>query len=227
MKYCILAGGKGSRLFELTQNTPKPLIQLAGAPILFHVAHRYVLAHDERKIQLLYGFNPEKFELILEKAISDSVFLSMAFKDYFSGFEFSLMKTSPQADTFDRIKAVSIVGDEDIMVTYGDTLTNINVKEVKGFWAKNRTRFDAITCVTRPPKRFSTVVFDKSTHSVKNFSEKEGYEDCYVGCGFIVLKSFLLNEFKALHSLESEVLPILALANRLGAFHSTRSHMIL
>ena len=107
--------------------------------------------------------------------------------------------------------------ESNLLVTYGDTLTDVDVGSVVDTYEKV-DQVCAITTVTRPNKRFSTVLWDKSTGVVNSFSEKEGREDFYLGCGFILLPSAKDFEYpSAGTSLEKEILPLMATRRRLRA----------
>lgn len=216
MIFCILAGGKGERLSDLTEITPKPLIELLGTPILFHVAYRYRSITNGSKINILYGDQPKRFE---EKFNASLIKKSNIPKlnEFLSETEFNLIQTEANADTFSRIKP-AFNNSADVMVTYGDTLTNIDIAEVLNFWATHREHYDALTCITRPDKRFSHVIFDPITQQVTNFSEKDGKENYHVGCGFIILKHNLLETYKHSNSLEQEVMSDLAKKGKLVAY---------
>jgi glucose-1-phosphate cytidylyltransferase len=216
MIFAILAGGKGERLSDLTQVTPKPLIELLGTPILFHVAYRFWPVLNQSSVNILYGDQPKRFQAKFHDALSQKNQIPLL-EDFIKKSEFNLIKTEEDADTFSRIKPLFRHND-DIMVTYGDTLTDINVSDILSFWSRNRQNYDALTCITRPSKRFSQVTFDEKTHQVINFSEKDGKELYHVGCGFIILKSSIYETYKESTSLEQQVLSDLAKKDKLIAY---------
>lgn len=207
MKFALLAGGKGTRLSEITRITNKPLIPIGDIPILFHVAVRYLLC-GAKTIDILIGHESERFKSEFQKALeilrkTKSVHPNL--KALCREIQFNLVETNPHADTFERI--IPILGDEPVMVTYGDTLTNVQVDRVIASWLKYDPDH-ALTCVTRPRNRFSSISWDKTTSKAKTFNEKQGLEQAYVGCGFIILPSLTYADFSgSMTSLEIQVLP--------------------
>jgi glucose-1-phosphate cytidylyltransferase len=129
---------------------------------------------------------------------------------------FDLVRTSAEADTLERILPLGF--DDDVMVTYGDTLTDVDVSAVLEKWREIKGGVDAMTCVVRPKQRFSVLDIDQATGMVKSFGEKVGYESYYKGCGYIVLKKEVLESLGTFKSLERDLLPKLATENRLISF---------
>jgi glucose-1-phosphate cytidylyltransferase len=213
MKFAILSGGAGTRLSELTGVVNKPLIKLGESPILFHVAYRFIKIPECSHISVLYGFNAERF-------VHDfNSFFDSEGGTHFLGHVpvrksmFELFRTDADSDTLERMFPLG--SDDDVLVTYGDTLTDVDVGAVLNKWESVRGFVDALTCVVRPKQRFSVLDIDDSTGMVKSFGEKMGYESYYKGCGFIVLKRGILENHSRFKSLERELLPKLANEGRL------------
>lgn len=207
MRFAILVGGRGTRLSELTKTVNKPLLEVGGIPLVMHVAVRFFLA-GARKISLLVGHESNRFLVRFEETRSELLRAQTApaaILTMLETVEFVFFDAGPSADTFERVRG--LFGPDPVMVTYGDTLTDINVREVIDFWIAN-DKNAALTCVVRPPKRFSSVIWDKQSKKALCFEEKKGLEASYVGCGFIILPSQnsipISQDFK---SLETDVLP--------------------
>jgi len=177
MKVVILCGGLGTRLKEETEFKPKPMVEIAGRPILWHIMKTY--SH--------YGFN--KFVLCLGYR-GDSI------KDYFcnyesrnndftlklgtneitvhnqhteSGWEITFADTGLNSMTGARVKKIMKYIDEDLfMLTYGDGVSNIDIKKLLEFH-KSQGKIATITGVL-PPSRFGEILENKGI--VKNFNEK-------------------------------------------------------
>lgn len=215
MKFAILAGGKGTRLSELTKTINKPLIPIGDIPLVLHVAVRFFLA-GARTIEVLIGHEANRFrqdfEMTLESLRKINL-LHPTIKSMLDQTEFNLIETDGNADTFQRI--VPLLDGEPLMVTYGDTLTNVDVDQVILVWQKHDST-NALTCVTRPKQRFSSIKWDRNSSKAISFHEKKGYEPYFVGCGFIILPSIKCTDpLRNLASLEKDVLPEFVRKNQL------------
>jgi glucose-1-phosphate cytidylyltransferase len=210
MKFAILAGGQGTRLSELTRTVNKPLLEVGQIPLILHVAVRFFFA-GATTVSLLVGYESDRFltrfgEIrikLLKSAKTPPVILRML-----ESVQFEFLDAGAAADTYERI--LGIFNSGPVMVTYGDTLMDINVSEVIDFW-NARDNKCALTCVVRPPKRFSSVKWDKKSNKALSFEEKQGVEKNYVGCGYVILPPEVSGSIaENATSLEIDVLPRLA-----------------
>lgn len=211
----ILCGGQGSRLEELTRYVNKPLIEIGNAPILLHVAFRFWIAGAKR-IYLAAGWRLEKFRddfMRLQNALVDDPI----FGPMISEVEFFVIDTGEQSDTFTRVKRINeITHGSHLLVTYGDTITDVDCLALLESY--NRVKCSREYCMlsaVQPEKRFSNIVFDPETKQTLSFSEKEGREGDWVGCGFILFPRDVVFKLKKLENMEREVLPLLAAEGRL------------
>lgn len=225
MKLVILAGGLGSRLSEETENKPKPMIEIGGKPILWHIM----------KIYSFYGIN----EFIVCCGYKGFV-IKEYFKNYFlhysnvtisladNSIKFEHKKTEPwkivlvdtgeKTMTGGRLKQISkYVKDEDFFcMTYGDGVANIDIKKLIAFHKKHKGL--ASLTATRPQARFGALKFGKN-NSVKNFREKPEGDGSWVNGGFFVLHPSTLNRIKDNKTIwEHDPLTSLAKENQLYAF---------
>ena len=221
MKFAILAGGQGTRLSELTQTVNKPLLEIGQIPLVLHVAVRFFLA-GASTISLLVGYESDRFLTrfeaarmkLLKSRKTPPVMLRML-----ESVQFEFLDAGATADTYQRISG--FFKSDPVMVTYGDTLTDIDVTALIEFWAAKGNTC-ALTCVVRPPKRFSTVKWDKSSSKALSFQEKKGLEPDYVGCGYVILPpEASLSIPKNATSLEIDVLPRLAQDDQLLVYEHT------
>ena len=141
MKVVILAGGLGTRLSEYTKTMPKPMINIAGKPILFHIMKQYA-KHGYKDFYIALGY---KGKII---------------KDYFKKKKFkwniNLINTGLKTMTGGRLKRLKkILGKETFFMTYGDGLSDVNIKNLLKFHKKNK-RLVTLTAV-RPPARFGAI----------------------------------------------------------------------
>lgn len=192
MKTVILAGGYGTRLAEITSNIPKPMVEIGGKPILWHIMNIYSA----------YGFNEfvcalgYKGEVIKEYflnfyAINNnlSLELSSGKTHIHSGnlpdWHLHLIDTGLNTQTGGRIKAVQdLIGNETFFLTYGDGVANIDIGELLAFH-RSHNKLATITAV-RPPARFGALVFEEN--QVKEFSEKNQAQEGWINGGFFVLE---------------------------------------
>ena len=214
----ILCGGKGTRLSEYSNSINKPLIKIGEVPIVLHVAFRFWLA-GFREINILGGWQYKKFENGLKEAIEDAK-TNKYFGEMASQTIFRIHDTGQKADTFERINKISsILATDKFLITYGDTITDLDCQQLIKSYQKDSKNFNAaMVSVVRPNKRFSTVSFDASTNKVKIFEEKVGKEKEWVGCGFMLIPKHFIERHKTCKSLEKEFLPKLVVEQKLFAY---------
>jgi glucose-1-phosphate cytidylyltransferase len=223
MKVVILAGGFGTRLAEETEVIPKPMVEIGGHPILWHIMKHY--AH--------YGFN----EFFIALGYKGEV-IKRYFRDYYdlsSSMTINLSQGSIQVHdkqnedwiihlidtglntmTGGRIKHLEPwLNKETFMVTYGDGVCNTNLHDLLAFH-KSCGRIATVTAV-RPPARFGGLVFEGDL--VSKFTEKPQIGEGWINGGFLVFEPALFNYLeKDSDSLEAEALERLAEERQLAAF---------
>ena len=183
MKVIILAGGLGTRMEALTSNKPKPMIEIGNYPILWHIMKIYSFyGFNKFYIALGYkGFFIKKFFLDYNEQFSD---LTIDFKnnkilkhnETKESWEINLIDTGEQTPTGGRIKKImEFIGDERVMVTYGDGLCNLNIKQLLEFH-NNHKKLATITAV-RPSARFGELELegDKITSFKEKPQSKKGW----------------------------------------------------
>ncbi|HCJ66769.1 MAG TPA: glucose-1-phosphate cytidylyltransferase [Elusimicrobia bacterium] len=201
MKVVILAGGRGSRISEETRTVPKPLVELGGKPVLWHIM----------KIYSYYGFN--EFIICLG-------YLGYIIKEYFSHYflhmsditidlsknktqihtttseqwKITLVDTGINTMTGGRLKRIEkYVGNETFMMTYGDGVGNININNLLDFHKKNKTL--ATLTAFQTADRFGLVNINPDSR-VDSFLEKPKGEGSWISVGFFVLEPAVLNYIK-------------------------------
>ena len=194
MKVLLLAGGFGTRLSEETDVTPKPMIEIGGKPILWHIMKTYSK----------YGFN--EFVILLG-------YKGYIIKEYFANYflhqsdvsinmangnieilnnssepwKVTLLDTGMNSMTGGRVKrAQDIIGDNPFMLTYGDGVSDINIKELVEFH-KSHKKSMTMTSV-QPQGRFGALNIE-SNNKVTQFLEKPKGDGGWINAGFFVCES--------------------------------------
>tara|TARA_B100000886_G_scaffold127976_1_gene86308 strand:+ start:1448 stop:2128 length:681 start_codon:yes stop_codon:yes gene_type:complete len=201
MKVVILAGGFGTRLSEYTKSIPKPMVKINGKPILLHIMNHY----------LKYGFN--NFYIALGYKGN---FIKEYFKKKKFNFKVNLIDTGLKTMTGGRLKRLKKkLGSDTFLLTYGDGISNINLKKLIKFHKKNK-KLITLTAV-RPPARFGAIkILGKK---VITFKEKSKLDEGWINGGFFVVEPKFLNFIKGDATyLEREPLERASKNNQLLAF---------
>jgi glucose-1-phosphate cytidylyltransferase len=201
MKVVIFAGGKGTRISEESHLKPKPMIEVGGKPILWHIMKMYeAFGHREFIICLGYkGYYIKEYfmnyfihnaDVTVDLANNEiEVHQSKA-----ESFKVTLVDTGVETMTAGRLKRVQqYVGDEEFMLTYGDGVSDVDMKSQLEFH-KNHGKICTMTIV-QPGSRFGTIVLGEGD-VVEQFAEKPKEDGTWINGGFFILKPEV---FKYLH----------------------------
>ena len=201
MKVVLLAGGFGTRLSEYTRTIPKPMIDIDGKPILFHIMKFYA-KHGFKNFYIALGYKGE----IIKK------FFNRKFFDW----NINLIETGKNTMTGGRLKRLKkYIGKETFMMTYGDGLSNVNLKKLLKFHKKNK-KLVTLTAV-RPAARFGALKL-KGRH-VSYFKEKSRLDEGWINGGFFVMEPEFLKFIKSDNTyLEREPLEQVTKKKQLAAF---------
>ncbi|MBX7169146.1 MAG: glucose-1-phosphate cytidylyltransferase [Pirellulales bacterium] len=223
MQTIILAGGRGTRLAEETATRPKPMVEIGGKPILWHLLHIYA-AHGFRDFLVACGYQGE---VIKEYFHNAHVHHHDFFVDLKSGavetidagkldWRVGVFDTGIETMTGGRIQRLRRwVGNETFMATYGDGLSNVNIRELVAFH-RSHGRVATVTAV-RPPARFGALVL--SGQQVREFAEKPQAGEGWINGGFFVFEPELFDYLDGDGCiLEREPLEQLAARGQLMAF---------
>ena len=202
LKAVILAGGYGTRISEESHLKPKPMIEIGGKPILWHIM----------KIYSHYGIN----EFVICCGYKGDMI-----KEYFSKFDFplwnvQLVDTGLNTMTGGRIKRIQNHIDDTFCVTYGDGVSDVNINDLILFH-KEKKSLATLTAI-HPPERFG--VLELSGNHVVEFHEKHQGESSWINGGFFVFEKEIFDYIKNGDStiLESVPLETLAKEKKLTAF---------
>jgi glucose-1-phosphate cytidylyltransferase len=223
MKLVILAGGRGTRISEETMVKPKPLVEIGGFPIIWHIM----------KIYSFYGF---------KEFIICCGYKGYMIKEYFSNYglhtsdatidlknkkikvhkkttedwKITLIDTGDNTMTGGRILKIKNYVEDTFCLTYGDGLSNVNVKKLIKYHY-DKKKFATVT-VVKPSARFGTVKLDKNNFVI-DFLEKSQGETSWVNGGFFVLNKKIFKYLKDDKTIwEEKPLELLSKHNQLSAF---------
>ncbi|ARU32306.1 glucose-1-phosphate cytidylyltransferase [Sulfuriferula sp. AH1] len=223
MKAVILAGGFGTRISEETSIRPKPMIEIGGKPILWHIMKMYS-AHGVNEFIICLGY---KGYLIKEYFAnyflhtSDVTFDMQHNKmevhqNSAEPWKVTLVDTGDESMTGGRLKRVRhFLGDDDFCFTYGDGVGDVNISESIAFH-KAKNVMATLTAV-QPPGRFGALNLEQ--HKVRGFQEKPQGDGGWINGGFFVLSPKVIDEIKDDFTIwEREPMEQLAAAGQLSAY---------
>jgi len=206
LKAVILAGGYGTRISEESHLKPKPMIEIGGMPLLWHIM----------KIYSHYGIN----EFVICCGYKGDMI-----KEYFSKFDFplwnvQLVDTGLNTMTGGRIKRIQNHIDDTFCVTYGDGVSDVNINDLILFH-KEKKSLATLTAI-HPPERFG--VLELSGNNVVEFHEKHQGESSWINGGFFVFEKEIFDYIKNGDSTTLERTPFETLAKekKLTAFKHER-----
>ena len=197
MKAVILAGGLGTRISEESSIKPKPMIEVGGKPILWHIMKIYS-SNGINDFVICCGY---KGYLIKEYFSNYFMHMSDITVDLNSNevevhhkraepWKITLVDTGETTQTGGRLKKVKDYLDDDFCMTYGDGLSSIDIKALVNFH-KNHENLATITAV-QPPGRFGSLVINKN-NKVESFIEKPQGDGGWINGGFFVLKPSVID----------------------------------
>jgi glucose-1-phosphate cytidylyltransferase len=193
MKVAILAGGLGTRLSEETTVRPKPMVEVGGKPILWHIM----------KIYSSYGFNDFIICLGYKGYIIKEYFANyfmhnsditidikknqtIIHQNYAEPWRISLIDTGENTLTGGRLKRIQhYISDETFMATYGDGVADVNIGELLSFH-RSHERIATLTAI-RPPGRFGALKIENQSN-VTSFLEKPMGDGGYINGGFFIFE---------------------------------------
>ena len=226
MKAVILAGGLGTRLSEETALRPKPMVEIGGQPILWHIMKLFA-AHGVRDFVICLGYRGymiKEFFLNYRLHLSDVTIKtgSGAVEFHRSGAEdwsVSLIETGSETMTGGRLKRVQdYLGLDPFFMTYGDGLSDIDLTALYTFH-RTHGRLATLTAVA-PPGRFGALEMDGQ--AVRNFREKPAGDGAVINGGFFVLDPRVFAHVAGDSTVwENEPLERLARDGELHAYHHT------
>lgn len=223
MKTIILAGGYGTRIMEETVSRPKPMIEIGGRPLLWHIMKIYAACGFSEFI-LALGYKADFVKRYFLDYASISGNLTVQICDGKSHiiqreqdeWTIHLEDTGLDTMTGGRIKKMSNwVNGQTFMITYGDGVSDVNINDLVKFH-KEKGKLMTITAV-RPPARYGGVFMQDGL--VTKFTEKPQTGEGWINGGFMVCEPEVMNMIKGQESsLEVELLEELSKQGQLAAF---------
>lgn len=204
MKVVILAGGYGTRLSEETEILPKPMIEIGGRPLLWHLMKAFS-QHGFNEFVVALGYKGEvikRYFMHYADTVSDlSIDLNSGKAErrgkIAENWKIELVDTGQDTMTGGRLKRLREHLDDTFIFTYGDGLSTVDVPKLVKFH-KAHGKLATVTAV-RPPSKFGMLQLDGTT--VKKFAEKPADAAAYINGGFFVL------EPAAIDRVESDGMP--------------------
>ena len=201
MKVILLAGGFGTRLSEYTKTIPKPMINICGKPMLFYIMKLYA-KYGYKDFYVALGYRGKIIKKFFNKKFFD--------------WNINFIETGKNTMTGGRLKRLKkYIGKETFMMTYGDGLSNLNLKKLLRFHKKNK-KLVTLTAV-RPPARFGALKL--RGQRVSYFKEKSKLDEGWINGGFFVMEPEFLKFIKNDNTyLEREPLEKVTKKRQLAAF---------
>ena len=198
MKVVILAGGLGTRLMEETESRPKPMVEIGGKPILWHIMKIYehygysefiiclgYKAHMIKEYFLNYYLYSSDVTIELDKNKIDVHYSET------ESFKVTLVDTGISTNTAGRLKKIEkYVAGETFMLTYGDGVANVNLTALLDYHIKHQ-KLVTLTSV-QAPGRFGSIEINEEGN-VDNFVEKPQGDGMWINGGFFVLEPGIFN----------------------------------
>ena len=201
VKLVILAGGKGTRMDEATNLKPKPLIEIGGKPILWHIMKIYS-THNINDFVICLGYKGELMKEYFEKLNSTL-------------WNVQLVDTGEHTMTGGRIKKIQKYINDPFWLTYGDGLSDVDINRLISFHKEKKTT--ATLTAVHPPERFG--VLSLSEDYVTEFQEKHAGESSWINGGFFVFEPEIFDYLQDDATiLERKPLETLAKEQKLTAF---------
>jgi len=197
MKVIILAGGFGTRLTEETENRPKPMVEIGGRPILWHIMKHYAhFGFTEFAVALGYKGDFIKRYFLDYARLNSNLTVQIRSGDVMRSQSCSedwtvhLFDTGLNTITGGRMKRLApLVGPETFMMTYGDGVSSVDLTRLLAFH-RSHGKLATVTAV-RPPARFGGLEFDGER--VVRFSEKPQIGEGWINGGYFVVEPSVLD----------------------------------
>jgi glucose-1-phosphate cytidylyltransferase len=191
MKVVILAGGFGTRLSEETSSIPKPMVKIGDKPIIWHIMKHYssygfddfvILGGYKSYVIKEYFANYYLHQSDVEFDMKNNSMTTLESKT--ENWKVTILDTGLHTMTGGRIKRAAKYLNEPFFLTYGDGVSDVNIKELLDFHNNHSQKF-TMTCV-QPEGRFGAVDINTETNVINSFMEKPKGDGAWINGGFFV-----------------------------------------
>lgn len=223
MKAVILAGGLGTRLAEETDTVPKPMVEVGGHPLVWHIMKHYE-QHGVSEFVVALGYKGEAIKRFFFDYLTLGGDMSLSFRDgsikprdtQHEGWRVDLIETGRETNTGGRVGRLRhLLGGQPFLLTYGDGVADVDIGKLLAFH-EDSGKLATITAV-RPPSRFGELSFGEGDQV--SFTEKPQMHDGWINGGFMVLEPEVLDLIDGDDSsLEKHVLERLSAEGQLVAY---------
>ena len=215
MKAVILAGGLGTRITEESSSKPKPLIEIGGMPIIWHIMKLYSF-YGINDFIICCGYKGYLIKEYFSNYYLHSSDVTINLKDnsinilnkFSEPWSISLINTGDTSQTGGRLLRIKDYIKDTFCMTYGDGVSNVNIHNLLDFHKKNN-KLSTITAV-QPPGRFGALELEDNL--VKSFSEKPHGDGGWINGGFFVLEPEVFNYIENDNTIWEQK-PLISLAN--------------
>lgn len=224
MKIVILAGGKGTRISEESQYKPKPLIEIGGMPIIWHIMKHYSY-YGYNDFIICAGYKQESIKEWFSNYYINRNNVTFDFsnnrievnKNKAEPWKVTIMDTGLDTMTGGRIKRIKeYVGNESFMMTYGDAVCDVDINKLVNFHKKHK-KIATLTAVKIEQQKGILDIADNK--SVKSFREKKNNDGAIINAGYMVLEPSIFNYIKSDKTVfEKDCLEKLAKENQLMSY---------
>jgi len=225
MKTVILAGGYGTRISEESTIRPKPMVEIGGKPILWHIMKIYS-AYGLNDFVICLGYKGHvikeyfsNYFLYMSDVTYDLKNNSMQVHDNdVEPWKVTLIDTGEKTMTGGRIKRIKdYVGKETFCLTYGDGVSDINIRELIEFH-RNQNTLATLTAV-QPPGRFGVIKINEEESKISSFKEKPDGDGAWINAGFFVMEPGVVDYISGDHTVwEHEPMQNLARDGAISAY---------
>jgi glucose-1-phosphate cytidylyltransferase len=224
MKAVLLAGGLGTRMREETEFRPKPMVEIGGRPVLWHIM-KILASQGISEFIICTGYKSEFIKNYFYNYASSNLDFTVTLGDHSTiqyhgshdefNWKVTVVDTGLHTMTGGRIKKIKdFVGDEAFFCTYGDGIANVDIKKLQEFHSSHN-RFATMT-TTQATSRFGVVDVEKDGE-VTAFREKPKLED-WINIGYFIFEPTIFEYLTENSVLEEEPLHQLADEQQIAAF---------
>ncbi len=199
MKVVILCGGLGTRIRDLTEDLPKPMIPIGGYPIVWHIM-KHFSCFGFNDFVLCVGYKKEVFidyfvhyrnhNSDLTVCIKDNTVTSL--NNHQEDWKVTLADTGLSSDTGARVRRIEkYIDEDDFFMTYGDGLSNVDLSKLRSFHRRNKSII-TVTAV-HPSSRFGEIKI--SGKNVCEFNEKPQATEGYINGGYMMINKVIFKQY--------------------------------